>query len=209
MTALKTIKKELPHFHVENNYGSNQNQVKDPIMRFAGCAAITACDCCLYFDREFGTNLFPNHGEIITQKEFQNDLKCMKRYLHPGFKGVTKLSLFTEGISKFMMDRGSDEISAMGLEGHFSEQEAQDCIVRQIDADLPVPYLMLDHKSFYKDDYVWHWFLLNGYDWSGRVFRVKAVSYGTWRWFTLKELWNTGCAKKGGLILFARNVLEH
>ncbi len=201
---MRTIKKELSHFHVENNYGSNQHQIKDPIMRFAGCAAITACDCCLYFDREFGTGLFPNHGEIITQKEFQEDLKEMKRYLHPGFRGVTRLSMFTDAMAKFMADKGCGGITAAALEGHLSEKEAEKCIIHQIDADLPVPCLVLDHKTFYHDDYVWHWFLLNGYDRSGRVFRVKAVSYGTWKWFTLSDLWNTGCEKKGGLILFER-----
>ncbi len=197
-----TNKKELSHFYVENNYGSNQTQLKDPIMRFAGCAAITACDCCLYFDRAFGTHLFPNDSEQITQKEYQENLKCIKPFLFPGFRGVTRLSIFTEGMQKFLEKNSIDNIKVSGLEGTFSEKEAEDCIIRQIDKGMPVPFLLLDHKTFHHDDYVWHWFLLNGYDRSGRIFRVKAVSYGTWKWFTLREMWNTGCIKKGGLILF-------
>jgi len=30
---------------------------------------------------------------------------------------------------------------------------------------------------------------------------VKVVSYGTFRWFSLKELWDTGYSRKGGLVL--------
>ena len=31
---------------------------------------------------------------------------------------------------------------------------------------------------------------------------VKAVSYGEYKWFSLKELWDTGYDKKGGMILY-------
>ena len=31
---------------------------------------------------------------------------------------------------------------------------------------------------------------------------VKAVTYGNYEWLDLKELWDTGYEKKGGLILF-------
>ena len=37
-------------------------------------------------------------------------------------------------------------------------------------------------------------------------FLVKVVSYGSYRWFDLKELWNTGYRRKGGLILFNKNA---
>ena len=227
-------KKELPHFYVENNYGSNQNEVKNPIMRFAGCAAITACDCCLYFDMIHRAGFFKNEcarcddaaveraaeqmfsagrkmknagqrplcPRVITQKEYQDCLKSIRRYLRPGIHGVTRLELFTEGIERFMAEQGVTDIKAKGLHGSFSEKEAEQWIIHQIDNNMPVPFLLLDHKTFPHDDYVWHWFLLNGYDRSGRIFRVKAASYGTWKWFTLREMWNTGCAKKGGLILF-------
>jgi len=53
------------------------------------------------------------------------------------------------------------------------------------------------------DDFVWHWYILNGYEEFEDTFMVKAVTYGTWRWLDLKMLWTTGHQRKGGLILFS------
>ena len=32
--------------------------------------------------------------------------------------------------------------------------------------------------------------------------KVKAVTYGEYRWIDFERLWDTGFAKRGGLILF-------
>ena len=70
---------------------------------------------------------------------------------------------------------------------------------------MPVPMLVLMHKNPKFKDFVWHWFLLTGYEEDGEKFMVKVVSYGSYRWFDFKELWNTGHKRKGGLILFNEN----
>ena len=49
-------------------------------------------------------------------------------------------------------------------------------------------------------DYHWHWFNLAGYEKRGERFLVKAVTYGSFRWLDLEELWDTGYERKGGLI---------
>ena len=49
---------------------------------------------------------------------------------------------------------------------------------------------------------MWRWFLLIGYKEYDDTIMVKAVTYGNYEWLDLKELWNTGHEKKGGLILF-------
>ena len=40
--------KELEYFWVGEEYGGRQSLLPDFIMRFAGCAAITACDSLIY-----------------------------------------------------------------------------------------------------------------------------------------------------------------
>ena len=50
--------------------------------------------------------------------------------------------------------------------------------------------------------YVWHWFLLTGYD-DAEKFFVKVTTYGESKRVELAELWNTGFERKGGLILFS------
>lgn len=65
-------------------------------------------------------------------------------------------------------------------------------------------YLMLKHKNEKGplEDYIWHWFILAGYEETGNDLLVKAVSYGEYKWFSLKEMWDTGYDKKGGMILY-------
>ena len=73
----------------------------------------------------------------------------------------------------------------------------------QLEAGLPVPFLMLKHKDSRRfQDFIWHWFLLTGYDTAGDSCMAKAVTYGEWQWLDMDELWDTGFEKKGGLILY-------
>ena len=51
------MKKELDFFRVGRAYGGNQDWFADPMMRLGGCAAVTACDSSIYFDRYRGTRL--------------------------------------------------------------------------------------------------------------------------------------------------------
>ncbi len=46
------------------------------------------------------------------------------------------------------------------------------------------------------------WFLLTGYKLAVNMCMIKAVTYGTWHWLDLEELWDTGCKRKGGLVLY-------
>ena len=77
-----------------------------------------------------------------------------------------------------------------------------DALMGQIDKGFPLPCLVLKHKNPMFKDYVWHWFLLTGYDTAGDSCMTKAVTYGEWQWLDMDELWDTGFEKKGGLILY-------
>ena len=63
---------------------------------------------------------------------------------------------------------------------------------------------MLKHKNEKGalEDYIWHWFILAGYEITEDDLLVKAVSYGEYKWFSLSEMWDTGYDKKGGMILY-------
>ena len=91
-----------------------------------------------------------------------------------------------------------------GFHGTHTYEEAVQAVKAQIDAACPIPYLMLKHKNEKGplEDYIWHWFILAGYEETGNDLLVKAVSYGEYKWFSLKEMWDTGYDKKGGMILY-------
>ncbi len=71
----------------------------------------------------------------------------------------------------------------------------------QINKNMPIPVLLLQHKDRARfKDYIWHWFLIVGYEQAGGDFRIKTATYGEAVVFSLKEMWETGFAEKGGLV---------
>ena len=111
-----------------------------------------------------------------------------------------------DGVSEFLEDMDEHSISLSEFSGDNSLDDAKNAVKSQIDKGLLVPMLVLMHKNPKYRDFSWHWFLLTGYDEEEDKFLVKVVSYGSYRWFDLKELWNTGYRRKGGLILFNKNA---
>lgn len=68
-----------------------------------------------------------------------------------------------------------------------------------------MPTLILNHKNRALKDYVWHWFLINGYEEKDGTLMVKAVTYSNYQWLDLRKLWDTGYANKGGFILYRKH----
>ena len=199
-------RKELPHFYIGESLGGQQkwySRITDFAMHVGGCAAITACDSAIYFEKYLGIQgLYPFNLEKITQKDYLKFGKIMEHYLYPRWSGVDKLEIYLDGFGRFLSDKGIKNIKMSGWSGENDFFESQKIICRQIDNGYLIPYLNLKHQELILKDYVWHWFILNGYEEKDGEFYVKAVSYGVEKWFKLKILWETGYQQKGGLIIF-------
>ncbi len=198
-------KKELPHFYIGSSLGGQQkwySRLTDFAMNAGGCAAVTACDCAIYFEKYFGLRgLYPFDLENISREDYLRFGKIMERYLYPRWSGVDKLEIYLDGFGRFLKERDANlKLSAWSGEENFFD--TREIICRQIDAGFPIPCLNLKHKEPAFQAYVWHWFILNGCEERDGKFFVKAVSYGVGRWFDLEKLWDTGFEQKGGLILF-------
>jgi hypothetical protein len=74
--------------------------------------------------------------------------------------------------------------------------------IPQLDKQIPIPCLVLKHKNKKLKNYVWHWFLLMGYEKHSDYVAVKAVTYGSYEWLSLEKIWDSGYEKKGRLIVF-------
>lgn len=196
------MKKELDYFTIEGAYGGYQEWFSDPMMKLSGCAAVTACDCCIYFDFYRGTNLYPYDRNSLTKKDYIQFGMVMKPYLKPRWSGIDRLEIYLDGFQKFLSDRGCNTIGMKSFAGSGTVSEARNVLMEQIDRGLPVPCLVLKHKNTNFKNYVWHWFLLTGYEVFEDQCMVKVVTYGSFHWLDLDELWNTGYRRKGGLILF-------
>ena len=197
------MKKILNYFSVDGAVGGNQEWFKNVVMYIGGCAAATACDCCIYLALRRGmAHLYPYDVHALTKQDYIDFSMKMKPYLRPRRNGVDALEIYMEGFEKYLADRGCASIRMKPLAGTEAVSRAKEALAAQIDRGFPVPCLVLKHKNPMFKDYVWHWFLLTGYDTAGDSCMAKAVTYGEWQWLDMDELWDTGFEKKGGLILY-------
>ena len=196
------MQRELDYFTIEHSYGGNQDWFWDPMMKIGGCAALTACDSCIYLDCYKGTkNLYPFEKTALTKKDYQRFGMKMKPYLKPRKNGVDALDIYIEGFGKYLADQGCDSVRMTPLSRTDKASKAKEALMDQIDKGFPLPCLVLKHKNPMFKDYVWHWFLLTGYDTAGDSCMTKAVTYGGWQWLDMDELWDTGFGIMGGLVL--------
>ncbi|MCH5321391.1 MAG: hypothetical protein J1E36_06480 [Eubacterium sp.] len=197
------MKKELDYFKVEGDYGFNQDKFTNLMMKMGGCAAVTACDSLIYFKKYKGIeSLYPYDTNEISKKDYVDFSNIIKPYLHPRMSGVDKLDIYIDGLNDYLNDINETRIKLSGLSGDESIGTAKEFIAGQIDNGYPIPYLILKHKDPSMKDFVWHWFLITGYEILDSTTKVKVVSYGEYQWFDLDTLWNTGYSRKGGLIKF-------
>ena len=197
------MKTELPHFYIEDSYGGNQDWFPTFMMRIGGCGAETACDCSIYFALHRGYSaIAPQTVGSLTKDEYIQFAYEMKPYLSPRMMGINRTEIFMDGYDHYLCDRGETRITMHSLDGSASFEEARAAVTGQIDHGFPIPTLILNHRNKAFDDYVWHWFLINGYDSAEERFLVKAVTYSHYHWLDLRQLWDTGHETRGGLVLF-------
>ncbi len=197
------MKVELPYFKIGASLGGQQDWFPEYMMRIGGCAAVTACDCSIYFELHKNLRgLYPFDKNNLTQADYIKFSNIMKPYLHPRWQGIDKLEIYIDGFTKFLRERGENDLKLLAWDGHQDFKATHMVLKFQIDNGYPIPCLNLYHKNPLLRDYVWHWFLLTGYENVDENWRVKVVSYGVGRWFDFDMLWDTGFENRGGLIVF-------
>ncbi|MBQ6206353.1 MAG: hypothetical protein IJK52_04660 [Oscillospiraceae bacterium] len=197
------MRQELRHFTIDGAYGWNQDWFPGFFMRLGGCAAVTACDSCVYFALRRGLrNLIPFDPGQITRRNYLTLSERMKPYLHPRMRGIDRLEIYQDGFGAYLRDIGASGWRVGALHGDAPFADAADALREQIRSGYPVPFLLLMHDNPAFDFYEWHWFLLMGYDERPDSLFAQAVTYGASRWLDFRKLWHTGRAEKGGMILF-------
>lgn len=197
------MKVELPYFKIGNSLGGQQDWFNEYMMRIGGCAAVTACDCSIYFELYKNLRgLYPFDVKNLSKNDYIKFSNVMKPYLHPRWQGIDKLEIYIDGFTQFLRDRGENNLQVLGWSGHNDFKSTHMVLKHQIDNGYPIPCLTLQHKNILLRDYVWHWFLITGYEIDGDNWKVKLTSYGVGRWFNFDMLWDTGFSNKGGLIVF-------
>ncbi len=197
------MKHELEHFYIGDSYGGNQDWFPTFMMRIGGCGAETACDSSIYFALHSGlTKIAPRNVTELNKDDYIQFAYEMKPYLSPRVSGIDRLEIYIDGYAQYLSDRGETRLFMTPMHGTEPYSAAKEAVVQQIDQGYPIPMLVLNHRNKKLRDYVWHWFLLNGYEDSEEVFMVKAVTYSEYEWLDLSELWDTGHERRGGLVLY-------
>lgn len=200
------MRKELRHFWVDGSYGWNQDWFPDLFMRMGGCAAVTACDSCVYFALRRGRPglvPFAPVTENLSREDYLLLARNMKPCLHPRMRGIDKLELYQEGMGRYLQKAGERRLDVGALHGEAPYEAAERRIGEQIDGGYPVPFLTLRHKNPAFENYEWHWYLLLGYDRRPDTTLVQAVTYSRRTWLDFRKLWDTGFDERGGMILFS------
>lgn len=201
------MKKELQYFKIEGAFGGNQEWFTNVVMYIGGCGAATACDCCIYYALRRGMKeLYPYDIRKLTKEDYKRFSQIMKPYIRPRVGGVKKLEWFIDGFQNYIKDvnrktNSKIQVTMRAFEGTQSVAKAKEFVKRQIDLGIPVPCLLLKHKDTAQfQNYIWHWFLLVGYEEAAGELFVKTATYGHSDRFSLNKLWATGYEEKGGLI---------
>ncbi|MBQ7214948.1 MAG: hypothetical protein IJP54_06120 [Synergistaceae bacterium] len=192
----------LDYFMIENAPGGNQDDLTEWDMNRGGCGAVTACDVCMFLagKHERFRRLYPYDPHSISRDDFRNFAGIMKPYLSPRYHGIDFLETYICGFYDYMKSRSSNSLILEGLAGNVEYDVFEKAVTEQIDRGFPVPYLMLMHRDQALDDFNWHWFNLAGYEQTDSGLEVQTVTYGEFLRFGLRNMWDTGHRRKGGIV---------
>jgi len=197
---------ELPYFNIGRSYGGNQRWFLDFWMHIGRCGALTMCDLMIYMAmfRDIPEGI-PFNAARLTRREYVRFGMQMKPYLKPRKTGIKDLKTFIDGADDYLRSSGIRGIEMEEFPGTETYAMAERVLKEQIDAGMPVPMLMLNHKRKEYSFFEWHWFLLVGYEdrqeGNQTVTYAKAATYGKAHWLRFDRFWETGMEERGGLII--------
>ena len=192
-------KKVLNYFKIDNAPGGNQDWLPDWDMNKGGCGAVTACDVCINLAKYF-PELYPFDLNNLSREDFIKFTNVMKPFLTPRYHGIDLLEIYINGFSDYLKSVNNTSLKIQGLAGTVNYKLAEKYIISQINSGIPVPFLLLRHENPEFEDFEWHWFNLAGYEILDDDLKVQTVTYGEELWVSLKELWDSGQTRKGGII---------
>ena len=194
-------RKILSYFNIDGTPGGNQDWLTEWDMNMGGCGAVTACDVCIFLSRQDEyRSLYPFNPERLSRSDFVKFSSIMKPYLAPRYHGIDLLETYICGFYDYMASVKNNSLVLEGVSGSVPYEIFADAITNQIDRNFPVPFLLLNHKNSMLDDFQWHWFNLAGYEEADGVTRVMTVTYGEYQWFKLRDIYETGYDRRGGMI---------
>jgi hypothetical protein len=196
------MNRELPFLRIENRYGGDQSRFRHTMMRRGGCSTVCACHAaaCLAARDPARRALCPFPGLQVAEEAFLRFAEDMFVYVHPGFRGMPRTSLFESAFSRYAASRGV-VVRFDDLQGDSPFEAAARFVRGHIDEGLTVQFLLLKHRLPEFSDMEWHWFTLTGYEENDGEMTVVYSDEGDRRTADLALLWDTGQCERGGMLV--------
>ena len=118
-------KKILDYFTIEGTPGGNQDWLPEWDMNMGGCAAVTACDVCIYLAKlaENFRSLYAFNPAEISRMDFVRFAAVMKPFLTPRYHGIDFLETYICGFYDYMRKVKNSGLILEGLSGNVSYEK--------------------------------------------------------------------------------------
>ena len=180
-------------------YGGSQNWFTKQVHKLSGCGPVAAANITAYLSQTFPdkyNTLYP-YNFIINKKDFEEHMAQIRKYVKPGFFGLTSVKQFSDNVLAFSKERGVSLVPHILDDDTASIKDAVDFISEALAQRLPVAILVLKHKVKEFKEYSWHWMTITDLklDSKDNAYYITVSTYGQRQEINLEMLWNQRRAK--------------
>jgi hypothetical protein len=175
-------------------YGGNQYWFTKRFHKLSGCGPVAAANITAYLSQAFPdkyNTLYP-YSSIFNKKDFEVHMAQIRKYVKPGFFGLTSVNQFSDNILAFSKERGVSLVPHILEDDTASIKDAIDFISEALGQRLPVAILVLKHKVKDFKEYAWHWMTITNLKLNSKdnTHYITVSTYGQRHEINLDILWN-------------------
>ena len=192
-TPLEEIKLDIYDSQI-SYYGGNQYWFPKKFNQINGCGPVAAANITTYFSQTFAdkyNSLYPYKG-TVNKKDFVDHMVEIRKYVRPGFFGLTSVHQFSESVLAFSTAKGVSLHPHILDDNAASIYDAVNFISEALNQRIPVAILVLKHKLKEFKEYTWHWMTITALklDSKNNIYCISVSTYGERREINLDLLWN-------------------
>jgi hypothetical protein len=175
-------------------YGGNQYWFRKRFHKLSGCGPVAAANITAYLSQTFPdkyNTLYP-YSSIFNKKDFEEHMAQIRKYVKPGFFGLTSVKQFSNNVLDFSRERGVTLIPHILEDDTASIKDAIGFISEALAQRLPVAILVLKHKVTEFKEYSWHWMTITDLKLNSKdnIYYITVSTYGQRHEINLDMLWN-------------------
>jgi hypothetical protein len=175
-------------------YGGNQYWFLKKFHKLSGCGPIAAANITAYLSQTFPDKynaLYPYKGEI-NKRDFEDHMVHIRKYVKPGFFGLTSVQQFSANVLEFSRERGVSLIPHILEDNTTTLTQAISFILEALSQKIPVAILVLKHQVKEFKEYTWHWMTITDLKINSieNTCYITVSTYGKRQEISLEKLWN-------------------